>query len=115
MDRQLRVPNGLIVLLSLWLIASPFLLSFAGSAGMWIAVVIGVIALVLGWLRYNNAEMPAILSWIVAVLGVLLIIAPFVLGMAGVTTLLWDYIVVGVGFIIFGVWSALAVRTPATV
>ncbi len=107
MDRQLRLPSGLNVLLSLWLIASPFVLSFAGSTGMWDAVIVGVIVLVLAWIRYNSPASSSALSWLVALLGVWLIVSPFLFGMAGVTALLVDYIVVGIGYIIFGVWSAL--------
>lgn len=114
MDRPLKVPSGLNVLLSLWLIVSPFVLSFAGSTGMWIAVITGIIALVVSWICYNSPATTAGLGWIVAVLGVWLIVAPFLFGMAGVTALLWDYVIVGIGFIIFGAWSALGNRSMVT-
>src|SRR5512141_1811108 len=107
MDQPTRFPNGLNVLLSLWLIASPFVLSFAGSTGMWIAVVTGVIALVLSWIRFNSPLSASGFGWLVALLGVWLIAAPFLFGMAGVTALLWDYLLVGAGYIVFGVWSAM--------
>ncbi len=114
MEQQVRVPGGLNILLSLWLILSPFVLSFPGSTGMWDAIVVGVIVLVLSWLRYNSPANSPFLSWICALLGVWLIISPFLFGMAGATRLLWDYILVGIGFVVFGAWSALATR-PATV
>jgi SPW repeat len=110
MDQQIRVPSGLNVLLSLWLIASPFVLSFAGSTGMWIAVVAGVVALVLAWLCWNNPASAPILSWFIVLLGVSLILLPFLLSMSGVTALLWDYLIVGIGFVVFGAWSALGTR-----
>jgi hypothetical protein len=113
MDRQARVPSGLNVLLSLWLIISPFVLGFAGSTGMWDAIIVGVIVLVLAFIRYNNPAMPPLLSWINALLGIWLIISPFLFGMASVTTLLWDYIIVGIGYVIFGAWSAMTPH-PAT-
>jgi hypothetical protein len=97
-------------LLSLWLIVSPFALSFAGSTGMWIAIATGVIALIVSWICYNNPVGTAGLSWIVVLLGVWLVIAPFIFGMAGVTALLWDYVLVGIGYIVFGAWSALGNR-----
>ncbi len=110
MDQPVRVPSGLNVLLSLWLIISPFVLSFAGSTGMWIAVITGAIVLVLAWLRYNNAAAAPGLSWIVCLLGLWLIAAPFLFGMAGVTALLMDYVIVGIGYVVFGAWSASANR-----
>ncbi len=110
MDQPVRAPSGLNVLLSLWLIISPFVLSFAGSTGMWIAVITGAVVLVLAWLRYNSPAMGPGLSWLVCLLGVWLIVAPFLFGMAGVTRLLIDYVIVGIGYIVFGAWSASAGR-----
>jgi hypothetical protein len=113
MDQQIRTASGLAVLFSLWLIVSPFVLSFAGSTGMWDAVVVGVIVLVLAWIRYANPLNTSALSWLVALLGVWLIVSPYVFGMSGVTRLLWDYFVCGAAFIVFGAWAALA-RPAAT-
>jgi hypothetical protein len=111
MDQRTKAPSGIIVLLSLWLILSPFVLSFAGSTGMWNAVIVGAIALLLGWLRFNNPFDAPMFSWVVVLLGVWLIMSPFVFGMSGVTTLLWDYILVGLGYIVFG--AAAAMATPS--
>ena len=111
MDRQLRVTSGLTVLLALWLILSPFVLSFAGSTGMWIAVAVGAIVLVLAWIRYNSPLSAPLLSWVIALLGIWLIISPFLFGMSGVTALLWDYLIVGLGFVVFG---ALGAVSPGT-
>ena len=110
MDRQIKAPSGLNVLLSLWLIVSPFVLSFAGSTGMWIAVATGLIALVVSWICYNSPATTGGLSWIVVILGAWLIAAPFLFGMAGVSALLWDYVLVGLGYIVFGAWAALGNR-----
>lgn len=112
MDGRVRAPSGLIVLLSLWLIVSPWVLSFAGSTGMWIAVVTGAAALILAWACYDSETMPSLFSWLVVLLGVWLIAAPFLFGMAGVTRLLWDYVIVGVGYILFGTMSARVLPYP---
>ena len=113
MDRHVKTASGLAVLFSLWLIVSPFVLGFAGSTGMWDAVVVGVVVLVLAWIRYANPSGTAVLSWLVALLGVWLILSPYVFGMSGVTTLLWDYFVTGAAFIVFGAWAALTRPAPA--
>ncbi len=113
MNQQVRTASGLNILFGLWLIISPFVLSFAGSTGMWDAVIVGVIGVVLAWIRYASPDRAPILSWINALLGIWLIISPFLFGMAGVTALLWDYIIVGIAFVVFGAWSALS--TPKAV
>ncbi len=108
MEQQVRTASGLSALFSLWLIVSPFVLGFAGSTGMWNAVVVGVLVLILSWARYAIPIGAAILSWFVALLGIWMIISPYALGMSGVTSLLWDYFLTGVAFIAFGTWAALA-------
>ncbi len=108
MNQQVRTASGLNILFGLWLIISPFVLSFAGSTGMWDAVIVGVIGVVLAWIRYASPDRAPILGWINALLGIWLIISPFLFGMAGVTALLWDYIIVGIAFVVFGAWSALS-------
>ncbi len=50
------------------------------------------------------------LNWIIALVGLLAIIAPFVLGFSTMTATLWSNIIVGILLIIFGVWAALSDR-----
>src|SRR5512138_903303 len=101
MNDQARATSGITILLSLWLIASPFVLSFAGSTGMWIAVITGAVALILAWIGYNNPGGAPALGWFIGLLGIWLIAAPFLFGMSGVMALLLDYVVVGIGYLVF--------------
>ncbi len=50
------------------------------------------------------------LNWIIALVGLLALIAPFVLGFSTMTTTMWSNIIVGILLIIFGVWAALSVN-----
>ena len=108
MNGQVRTASGLTVLLSLWLILSPFVLSFAGDFGMWHTLAVGVVALMLAWARYNNPLSASALSWFIAPLGVWLIGSLFLFGMAAVPNVFWNYLLVGVGYILFGAWGAVA-------
>ena len=107
MERQIKTASGLIVLFSLWLIISPFVLSFAGSTGMWDAIVVGVVALVLAWIRYANPESTSLLSWLVVLLGVWLFLSTYLFGWAGLVRVFWDYAIVAAAYVVFGAWSAL--------
>ena len=111
---QVKSASGLIVLFSLWLIVSPWVLSFAGSTGMWDAVVVGVLALVLAWIRYANPLGTAGLSWAVVLLGIWLFASTFLFGWVGLMRVFWDYAIVGAAYVIFGLWSAVNrdVTTP---
>lgn len=114
MDSQVKVASGLNVLFGLWLIISPFVMGFSAlsTAAMWDAIIVGIIVAVLAAIRFFNTDSSSALSWINALLGIWMIISPWIFGVAGMTGALWDFIIVGIAFLVFGVWSALA--TPAT-
>ncbi len=118
MDRyqQARIPSALNILFSLWLIASPWLLGFYNKnlVALWDAIIVGVIVLVLSWIRENNPGSYPWMSWVNAVLGIWLIISPFILGVGAVTGVMVDFIIVGIAFLIFGVWSALVTQRTQT-
>ncbi len=106
MEKQVKTGSGLIVLLSLWLIVSPWVLSFAGSVGMWDAIAVGVIGLILAWIRYANPLGASGLSWLVVLLGLWLIASTVLFGSVGVMRVFWDYMIVGALYVIFGIWAA---------
>ncbi len=111
MERQIRTASGLIVLSGLWLIVSPFVLSFAGSVGMWDAIVVGVVGVILGGIQYANPEGNPVLSWLVVLLGLWLYFSMYLFGWTDIMRVFQDFTIVGAGFVIFGLWSALAHRT----
>jgi uncharacterized membrane protein YtjA (UPF0391 family) len=116
-SQSARIASGLNILASIWLIASPFLLGYSGlsATAMWDAIIVGVVVLILAWIREANPRGAVWPSWVNVVLGLWMIIAPFVLGTAAVSgAIMWNDIIVGVLFVIFGAWSALAANTAAT-
>ncbi len=116
MDRQVRVASGLSVLFGLWLIVSPFLVGYyrLSNTAMWDAIIVGVIVVILSAIRYFNPMSSTALSWIGALLGLWLIVSLFVLGIATFAGVLWDFIIVGIAFIIFDAWAALVHPAAAT-
>jgi hypothetical protein len=112
MNQQVKILSGINIVLGAWLIIAPFVMGYTDTAAMWNSIIVGVIVAILAWIRAANPASAPWLSWVNAVLGVWLIIAPFILGFSGMTGSKWTNIVVGVGIAIFGAWSALA--TPAT-
>ena len=119
MDRnyqQARIPSALNILFSLWLIASPWLLGFytRSLTALWDAIIVGVIVLVLSWIRENNPASSPWMSWVNAVLGIWMIISPFLLGIAAVPGVMVNFILVGIAFLVFGIWSALATQRMRT-
>lgn len=107
MQGQVKTASGLVVLSSLWLIISPWVLSFAGSTGMWDAAVVGILGLALAWIRYANPLGTSGLSWLVVLLGIWLVASTFVFGWAGLMRVFWDFTIVGAVYMVFGLWSAV--------
>lgn len=70
--------------------------------------------LILSGIRALNPGTSPALSWISALLGIWMIISPFVLATSQFTAVMWDFIVVGVAFVVFDAWAALATHRTAT-
>lgn len=109
---QVKLASGLNVLAGIWEIIAPFLLGYAAAATPTTnAIIIGLVVAVLAAIRYFGAYQAAWLSWICAILGIWLIIAPFALGYSGIAAATTNDIIVGIIIAALGTWSALASRT----
>ena len=113
MGQQVKVLSGINLVLGAWLIIAPFVLGFTNMVALWDSIIVGAIVLILAWIRVANPVSGSGVSWVNAVLGVWLIIAPFILGFSGMAGATWDNIIVGAAVVIFGAWSALTTPTTA--
>ena len=118
--------SGVNIVAGLWLIIAPFVLGYDEiRAALWNDVVIGIIVAAFAVARVARPLMNPSLSWINAVLGLWLIVAPFVLGYGRVVEdealaaegavgagqiAMWNDIIVGVIILVLGAWSALSAR-----
>lgn len=107
---QVKKASGLNLLLGLWLVIAPFLLSYATSASRGNDITIGVIIALLATFRLLGAYRAAWLSWLNALLGIWLIVAPFILGYDS-SSALWNDVIVGLFIAFLGLWSATASRS----
>lgn len=106
---QAMTASGLNVLAGIWLIISPYLLGFANTSSATNAIIVGIIVGIVALIRVLTSENTAWLSWVNIVLGVWLLISPFMLGfMAGRD--LWNSIILGILVIVFAAWSSSAAR-----
>lgn len=114
MDTSNRL-NWVVAIVGVWEVLAPFILGYAGvTAAVWDAVIIGVAVIVLAiWSALsNNLGMSRALNWITAIIGLWLIVAPFILGFTGVAVALWNAIIVGIVIAVLETWSALSL--PST-
>lgn len=87
----------------LWLIISPFILGYsATNAAMNNDVIVGVIVGVLALITIIWARQTASwLSWIIALVGIWEIAAPFLLGYTSTTSAAWNGVILGIIILVF--------------
>jgi SPW repeat len=106
-----KVLSWLVALAGLWEVIAVFVLGYSASTtALWDALIVGVALIVLGgWAALSSQEgTDKTLDWINAILGVWLIIAPFVLGYTALVAALWNDIIVGIVVVVIAGWAALA-------
>lgn len=102
---QVRLASGLNFIAGIYLLISAWIGGVnAGNHAN--GIIAGIVVAVLAATRFSGATGPWA-SWIDALIGVWLIISPWVYGYAG-SGMEWNSIVVGIIMVVLGVWSALA-------
>ncbi len=113
MERHVRITSGLNALLGFWLSGAPFLFGYTGkTVEVWNEMIVGGIVMLLAAIRVFNPMRFSWMSWVNAVLGAWLAMAPFVLSFSagGSAIILVDDMLVGGALLLLGMWSALAAR-----
>jgi SPW repeat len=110
-----RIPDWINLVLAVLLFLSPWVMAFAADTmAAWNAWIIGVVLAVLAIAALTAfAEWE---EWVGVVLGVWLIIAPWVLGFSGNMNAVWTHVILGVltaAVSAWGVWDYRH-RPPAT-
>lgn len=101
-----RWATGITALAGVWVLIAPFVLGYSGTQqAMLNDVIVGLAVLVLAGIRLFGALSQTWLSWLAALLGLWLLVSPFVLGNSG--TPMTNDIIFGIVIIVFGVWSAM--------
>jgi hypothetical protein len=104
--------SWLTILLGIWVIISPFVVQFSQlPAAMWNNVIVGIVIAVLAIIR-TSVPWQTGWSWANVILGIWMIISPFVLGVM-TTAILWNNIILGIVIAIVASGSASS-RAPAT-
>jgi len=105
---QIRLASGLNIIAGLWLIISPWVFFYATPGGIWNSVIVGIIIAVLAAIRAFGAYNSAWMSWVNVVLGLWVVIAPFIFGYTTYAGRMWNNIIVGLIVAALGAWSAMA-------
>ena len=114
---QVKVASGLNFLAGIWIIISAWVYGAIYTSGSaWNSIVVGIVIAVFAAIRFFSPRSAVGLSWINALLGIWMIISPWVYGYAGTNTArMWNSVIFGIIVLILGVWSAAATRDTRAV
>lgn len=101
--------SGLNILMALWLIASPYVLGFAGTSLASNFITVGILVGIVALVRVFSPESSGWLSWVNVVLGIWLIVSPFFTGVSTVS-MFWNGIISGIIVAALALWSSSASR-----
>jgi 4-amino-4-deoxy-L-arabinose transferase-like glycosyltransferase len=108
---QVMTASGLDVLAGIWLLISPFVLRFS-YYGLTQAttnnVILGIVIGVLAAIRFFGAYRESWLSWINAVLGLWVLLSPWILRFSHNSYATTNNVILGIVVIVLASWSALA-------
>lgn len=105
-----RTASGLDLVAGLWLVIAPFVLGYATVTGaLWNDVIFGIAIVVLAASReVGEGYRHAWPSWVNALIGLWLIIAPFAIGYSFIREAVWNDVIIGIAVVVLATWSALA-------
>ncbi len=84
-------------ILGILLIIAPFVLGYSGNSGaLWTGVILGAITLIVSLIKAFAHDVSQWEYWVTGLMGILAIIAPFVLGFTAVSVAMWASIILGV-------------------
>lgn len=110
--------SGINFLLGVWLVIAPWVLGYsAQDNAVWNQVGVGVAVAIVALARVNAPDSWAPLSWVNAVLGGWLIVAPFVLEYnttSNTDPIYWNDIIVGAAILILALISTTGARRGRT-
>lgn len=110
-----KILSWLVALVGLWTIVSPYILGYSAlSTPTWHAYILGIVLIILGIVTavWENVKYDRTLDWITAVVGLWLVVSPFVLAFSTETAAMWNNIIAGVVVIVLAVWAALMISRP---
>ncbi|MEC9481931.1 MAG: SPW repeat protein [Halomonas sp.] len=97
----------LMLLLGAWMIVSPYVLGFADSAAvMWSAVISGLILMALALAEISKLQVWE--EWGSLMVGIWMVVAPFVLGFTTMSSAMWNSFIVGVLVVAAAAWTLMS-------
>ena len=104
-----KTSGGLNIVAGIWLIISPFILGYGNlPSATWNDIVLGIIVLVVAWVRIANSPAIPGIAWTNVIAGVWLFVSPWIFNYYQQPNPLWNNLVLGVIVFICAIWGVVA-------
>ncbi|HEU0051454.1 MAG TPA: SPW repeat protein [Patescibacteria group bacterium] len=110
-----RTASGIDVVAGLWVFLSPFILGFSSITGaLWNNLIVGAAIIIFSATNAaGSGYKRAWPSWINVVLGIWLILSPFIIGFATLNRPLWNNIILGAVVVVLALISGASTPSSA--
>jgi hypothetical protein len=110
LSTQIRTASGINLVLGIWLIISPWVYGYATTArnAMASSVIVGILVLIFGILRYSAPHSRTVLSWANLILGIWTLLSPWIFSFMTSTAYITNSVVVGILIAALAIWSGSA-------
>ena len=113
--KRVRTINWGLAVMGAWVALAPILLGSNGTpAYRWNGLIVGILVMALAPAAAlsTDAQNSKTMNWITAALGVLLLLAPFILGYSVRAAALWSDIISGIVILGLSAWAESALPNP---
>lgn len=105
-DGATKTAGGLNIVAGIWLIIAGFVLGYSNQlTPLWNDIILGIIVLVVAWIRLGNIGAVPGIAWVNLLAGIWLFCSPWILGFANQPTPLWNNIILGILVVVLAAWG----------
>lgn len=110
---QVKTASGINVILGLWFLISPWVYGYTAmhAGSVWNNIIVGIIIAILAAIRFFSPYSATWLSWLNALLGVWVVISPWIYGYSANGGRTWNSVILGIIVIVLSIWSASATNS----
>ena len=95
-ERHAQIASGLNIIVGLWLMASPYIFLYSlNTSALWNSLISGAVIAIIGLVRLFQPREVAWLSWVNFIVGLWVIVSPFVFAQMPIAAI-WDGVITGI-------------------
>src|SRR5690625_603830 len=108
---QARSASILNIIVGAWLFLSPWTVGFSTvRSATWNSLIVGFLIAVFAIIRTTAPMQAPGLSWLNFILGIWLVMSPFIVNFGGVDAAMWNSVIAGLIVLSLSAWSAVATQ-----